>query len=59
MTVDSRGGNNNLGSHPRDPWLREQTGAGKGDRRRPVDKKKYDEGWERIFGKEKKLKGTE
>ena len=24
--------------------------AGKGDKPRPVDKKKWDEGWERIFG---------
>lgn len=30
------------------------TGAGKGDKPRPVDKKKFDEGWERAFGKEKK-----
>lgn len=60
MTADSRSGNNRLGSRPRDPWLREQMGAGKGDRRRPVNKKKYDEGYERIFGKkEHKLKGTE
>ncbi len=26
--------------------------AGKGDRPRPVDKKRYDENYERIFGKE-------
>ena len=26
------------------------TGAGKGDTYRPVDKKKYDENYERIFG---------
>ena len=25
--------------------------AGKGDRYRPVDQKKYAEGWERVFGK--------
>lgn len=27
---------------------------GKGDRPRPVDKKKYDRNYERIFGKKKK-----
>lgn len=27
------------------------TGAGKGDAYRPVNKKKYDENYERIFGK--------
>jgi len=27
--------------------------AGKGDTPRPVDKKKYDEGYERVFGKKK------
>lgn len=27
------------------------TGAGKGDRYRPVDRAKWDEGWERAFGK--------
>lgn len=26
-------------------------GAGKGDRYRPVNRDKWDEGWERIFGK--------
>jgi len=26
-------------------------GSGKGDRYRPVDQKKYDEGWEKAFGK--------
>ena len=28
--------------------------GGKGDKTRPTDKKKFDEGWERIFGKDKK-----
>ena len=33
---------------------------GKGDKRRPmaIDKETYDERWERIFGKNKKFKGT-
>ena len=31
-------------------------GAGKGDRYRPVDQKKYDEGWEAAFGDRKKNK---
>ena len=31
-------------------------GAGKGDRYRPVDQKKYDEGWEAAFGDKKKKK---
>lgn len=32
---------------------------GKGDKRRPmaIDKETYDERWERIFGKDKELKG--
>lgn len=29
-------------------------GAGKGDTYRPVDQKKWDENWDRIFGKKKK-----
>ena len=29
-------------------------GAGKGDRYRTVDQKKWDEGWEKAFGKNKK-----
>tara|TARA_R100000315_G_C5131946_1_gene75407 strand:- start:21 stop:212 length:192 start_codon:yes stop_codon:yes gene_type:complete len=29
-------------------------GAGKGSRYRPVDQKKYDENWEKCFGKKKK-----
>tara|TARA_B100000073_G_scaffold149977_1_gene123629 strand:+ start:76 stop:210 length:135 start_codon:yes stop_codon:yes gene_type:complete len=29
-------------------------GAGKGDKYRPVDQKKWDEGWEKAFGKNKK-----
>ena len=29
-------------------------GAGKGDSYRPVDQKKWDEGWEKAFGKKKK-----
>ena len=32
--------------------------AGKGDRYRPVDQKKYDEGWEAAFGKTSKKKTT-
>ena len=28
--------------------------AGKGSRQRKVDKKKFDEGWDRIFGDRKK-----
>lgn len=27
------------------------TGAGKGSRYRPVDRRKWDEGWERVFGR--------
>tara|TARA_Y100000034_G_C6675577_1_gene296777 strand:+ start:188 stop:343 length:156 start_codon:yes stop_codon:yes gene_type:complete len=37
-----------------------ECGAGKGDRYRNVNQKKYDENWEKIFGKEnnhKKKKG--
>jgi len=30
--------------------------SGKGDRPRPVDPKKFAEGWERVFGKKKKRK---
>ena len=30
--------------------------AGKGDRYRPVDQNKYDEGWEAAFGKTSKKK---
>ena len=35
-------------------------GAGKGDRYRRLDQKKWDEGWEKAFGKKKKNpdKGT-
>ena len=32
--------------------------AGKGDRYRKVDSKKYAENWERAFGKKKKKKKT-
>ena len=28
--------------------------GGKGNKPRPTDKEKWDEGWERIFGKDKK-----
>ena len=28
--------------------------SGKGSRQRPTDKQKFDEGWDRIFGKTKK-----
>jgi len=31
-------------------------GSGKGDRYRRVDQKRYDEGWEKAFGKKKKPK---
>jgi len=31
-------------------------GAGKGDKYRPVDQKKWDEGWESAFGKKTKKK---
>jgi hypothetical protein len=54
MTTDpSKGGNNNLKRPARDKWLRRQLerGSGKGDFARPVDKTKFDEGYERIFGK--------
>ena len=30
--------------------------AGKGDKTRPTNKKKYDEGYERVFGKKKEKK---
>ena len=30
--------------------------GGKGDKQRPTDKKKFDEGYERIFGDKKKKK---
>ena len=30
--------------------------AGKGSKYRQVDQKKYDEGWEKAFGKKKKKK---
>ena len=33
---------------------KKSTGAGKGDRDRVSDKKKYDENWEKIFGKKKR-----
>ena len=32
--------------------------AGKGSKYRPVDPKKYDENWERAFGKKTKKKTT-
>tara|TARA_R100000008_G_C3534643_1_gene141286 strand:- start:286 stop:438 length:153 start_codon:yes stop_codon:yes gene_type:complete len=35
-----------------------QHGAGKGDKYRPIDMKKWDEGWEKAFGKKKKKKQT-
>jgi hypothetical protein len=38
---------------------RNQTGVGKGDKRRPGDDKAYAEGWERIFGKKKEVTGNE
>ena len=28
--------------------------GGKGSKQRPTDQKKFDEGWERIFGKKEK-----
>ena len=33
--------------------------AGKGDKSRVIDKKKYADNWERIFGKNKKEKKNE
>lgn len=33
------------------PKISRSTGAGKGDVRRPCNKKRYDENYERIFGK--------
>lgn len=36
--------------------MSEATHGGKGDRqRKPVDQKKFDDNWDRIFGKKKKL----
>ena len=36
--------------------MSEASGYGKGDRqRKPVDQKKFDDNWDRIFGKKKKL----
>ena len=32
------------------------SGAGKGDRYRKLDQQKWDEGWERSFGKKSKMK---
>ena len=41
--------------------MSDKHGAGKGDKYRPVDQKKWDEGWESAFGnkktKNKKPKG--
>ena len=34
--------------------MSDKHGAGKGDKYRPVDQKKWDEGWEAAFGKKKK-----
>lgn len=33
--------------------------GGKGDKPRPIDKKKWDDGWERIFGKKEKKSLTD
>ena len=33
--------------------MSDKHGAGKGDRYRPIDQKKWDEGWESAFGKKK------
>jgi len=33
--------------------------GGKGSKPRPVDKKKFDDGWDRIFGKKQKTIDTE
>lgn len=30
------------------------TGYGKGSKQRPTDKKKFDDNWDRIFGKKEK-----
>lgn len=35
-----------------------QHSAGKGDSYRPVDRKKWDENWDRIFGKKKPKKDS-
>ena len=32
------------------------SGSGKGDKPRPFDRKKWDAGWERAFGKKKRQK---
>lgn len=37
---------------------RNRNGAGKGDSPRPVDKKKYDREYERIFGRKRGYKVT-
>jgi hypothetical protein len=36
--------------------MSDKHGAGKGDRYRSVDQDKWDEGWEKAFGKKKKKK---
>ena len=36
--------------------MNNKNSAGKGDRYRPVDEKKYAENWEKAFGKKKKPK---
>ncbi len=33
--------------------------AGKGSKQRPTDKKKFDENWDRIFGKKPKPAGED
>ena len=33
-----------------------KNGAGKGDKYRPIDQKKWEEGWEAAFGKKKSTK---
>lgn len=32
--------------------------SGKGDKQRPTDKQKFDEGWDKIFGKKKEKDKT-
>lgn len=42
---------------PRKPKRHPKNGAGKGSVPRPVDKAKYDENYERIFGKKEDKNG--
>lgn len=38
--------------------MEENNGAGKGDRYRSVDQKKWDNNWEQIFGSKKRKKAS-